>query len=104
MNNEEAKEIIKHHALDGIAYTSRFWEYPGKDDLAKLLAAMEVVSQSTSGKGSIEKEVEGWIVTISDQTQGNFNGAISKNIELKTDFSKSDLIKIFELAYEVFEV
>jgi len=103
MKYEEAKLFIKYHALEGVAYTSRFGEYPNKIEVTKIVTALEVILENVKGSKFIERELAGWLFAINDQTQGNFNGAVAKGIELKIECDESDFFKINELTYAIFE-
>lgn len=103
MNYDEAKALIKHHAYDGVAYTSRYGQYPSKQEVAKITDALEAILEYVRGKQSIEKDLAGWLFTINDQIQGNYNGATAKGIELKTKFYESVFFQLNELMYAIFE-
>ena len=83
MDFPQAKKIIQFHALGGIAYTSRFGEYPSREKLSELTDALALIVQVVCFNKNIEKELAGWLLVLPDQIQGNFNGALQKGIVLK---------------------
>ena len=103
MNFDEAKKIIQYESMDGIAYTSRFGDYPSKAELKKLLEALETVHQHLDGATTIDRSLAASLFVISDQVQGNYNGALDKGISLNSDFDADDLIELNELLYAIFE-
>lgn len=102
MNYEDAQTLIKHHAYDGIAYTSRFGEYPNKQERAQLFRALSVIAEKLRGETQINRELASWLFTVVDQVQDNFHGAIERDIELQTDFDGSDVFQINKLVNAIF--
>lgn len=103
MTYEQARDVIIAESLDGIAYTTRFGQYPSAADVANLLRALTVVRDGIRGHDTIERQLAAALFVINDQVQGNMDGALAKGIPVPKDFQESVFPELNGLLYEIFE-
>ncbi|HWQ90232.1 MAG TPA: hypothetical protein VN673_01080 [Clostridia bacterium] len=103
MDFEQARALIEYEASKGIAYTSRYGEYPDRARVSKILEALRVIHQQLRGQLTIDRKLAACLFVINDQVQGNMAGARAKGIPISEEFSNEGYFQINGLLYAIFE-
>ena len=103
MNLTEAKELLFKESMEGVAYTSRFGEYPDKEHGLKIIEALKVIYEELKDEDVIERQLAASLFVLNDQVQGNMAGAKDKGIEVPVEFRDEIYPQINDLLYAIFE-
>ena len=103
MTFEEAKAIIEFEASEGVAYTSRHGVYPDQVRVAETLEALRTIHRDLKGQTVIDRKLAASLFVISDQVQGNMNGALARGIPITEEFRTLSFFEIDVLILGIFE-
>jgi hypothetical protein len=103
MTFEQARALIEHEALAGVAYTSRYGEYPSRGRVGEILEALRTIQRELKGQEVIDRKLAAFLFIINDQVQGNMAGAQAKGIPISEEFSSLSFFEINDLLYAIFE-
>ena len=103
MTFEEARTLIEYEVSEGVAYTSRFGEYPERARVEQILEALRTIHRELRGQTVIDRQLASMLFALNDQVQGNMNGAIAKGIPVPEEFSTVSFFEIADLLYAIFE-
>ena len=103
MTFAEARALIAHEVTEGVAYTSRFGEYPDRAKVEQILEALRTIHRELRGQTVIDRQLAAHLFILMDQVQGNMNGALLKGIPVPEEFSSAGFFEIDDLLYAIFE-
>jgi hypothetical protein len=103
MNFAQAKSLIEHESMEGVACTSRHGKYPDRTRVDEILEALRVIHDKLRGETTIDRKLAASLFVINDQVQGNMAGAWAKGIPIPEEFSGESYFEINELLYAIFE-
>ena len=103
MNLTEAKEVLFKESMEGVAYTSRFGEYPDRSQGLKIIEALRVIYKELKGEEVIDRQLAASLFVINDQVQGNMAAAEANGVKTPEEFSENIFPEINELFCAIFE-
>lgn len=103
MDINEAQAIIESESLEGIAYSTKYGEYPDVKKVKMIVEALKVIHANLKGATSIDRGLASSLFIINDQVQGNMAGALSNGIDVPTIFIEKYFYEINDLLYAIFE-
>ena len=103
MNVDEARTLIIDESINGIAYTSRMGEYPDREHFDRIISALRIIHNENKGNEFVDRRLFCALFILGDQVQGNFTGALSKNIKVPGWFRESGIVLLLSALYAIFE-
>ena len=103
MTYEEARAIIEFEASEGVACTSRHGVYPDRVRVEEILEALRTIHQALKGQTVIDRKLAASLFVISDQVQGNMDGALARGIPITEEFRTLSFFEIDVFILGIFE-
>jgi hypothetical protein len=103
MTFEEARAIIEFESSEGVATTSRHGVYPDRARVEEILEALRTIQRELKGQTVIDRKLAASLFVISDQVQGNMDGALARGIPISEEFSTLSFFEMDELILAIFE-
>ena len=105
MTNEEAIKLVVHEGLtgeSGVVVMVSMGEDPGRERMAALLEALEVVREELRGQAFLDRELAHVLFRLAFHVQRDVERWLSQGRVWREEFVDEEMVRMFELIESIF--